>query len=442
MVTFANEIACVRRRSLKCVHIPQHPTGTEFHFQLADSGGGVSISQTASGQRQYILSWTVSRSEPAKLQLTETHVEGDRSSCKRTISFGSNVFPKVSFHSTHGVVVLTADGRLHTLLPRDQPGNQSLLDGLCVSSVDVSRDIERLGTLTTLDVIRSSSDQTEDLVCIGGQTGSLLVVPPACLDKPAAAKPYELTHSSSGYLAFFSKTSTSAVTWTGSLESFAPGLLCVLHSDCSLRFWDVKTRQRLLTESLLQQSGTKALMVPTAVGSVCTRQGHLRLVVHMDPKSEARCPPQTVAVSMDIQIPQDGLLQVVNMRERMLEHSDLRFQTVLTPTGSSSANAAQTWLLSSSPSLHSITSNVSGEPHAEVRRATLIEKQGADTGQQLQPLQVTVILFCTVPVCSGTTRSDVCPSLLGLQPELHHCQLLHNNFHHKSVTPNVSKHVL
>ena len=133
-------------------------------------------------------------------------------------------------------MVLTADGRLYTLLPRDRPSNQSLLDLLLVSSVDVSRDMERLGTPTTLDIIKTSRDSTEEFVCIGGQTGSLLVVPSACLDKQTAAKPYELTHSPSGYRAFFSKGTTSAVTWTGSLESFASDLLCVLHSDCSLCF--------------------------------------------------------------------------------------------------------------------------------------------------------------------------------------------------------------
>lgn len=391
MVPLVHEIACVRWRSLSCLHVPQHPTGTEIQFQLADSGGGAIISQTASDQHDYILSWTFSRGEPAKLQLTETHVQGDRISCRRTVNFGSNIFPKASYHSTHGLVVLTADGRLYTLLPRDRPSNQSLLDLLLVSSVDVSRDMERLGTPTTLEIIQTSRDPREELVCIGGQLGSLLVVPSACLDKKTAAKPYELTHSPSGYRAFFSKATTSAVTWTGSLDSFAPGLLCVLHSDCSLCFWDVNRRQRLLAESLLQQSGSRALLVPTAVGSLCTTQGHLRLVVHMEPKSGVpHCPPQTVAVSMDIQVLPDGLLQVVNMRERMLEHSSLCFQTILTHTGSSDANAAQTWLLSSTPSLHSITSNVSGEPHAESCRATLIEKQGVDTGPRHQPLQVTV----------------------------------------------------
>ena len=386
MVAFANEIACVHWHSLETLHVPRQTPGTQVLVELADTGGGAVISGTASAAADCILSWTIAQSEPAKLHLTETHVEGHRSSCKRTINFGSTLLPRASFHSKHGLIVLTADGSLHSLLPRDHSSQQSLLEGLTVSSIDVTRDIDRLGTPTTLDVIQASRDQTEQIVCIGGQTGSLLVVPPGCLDGQTAVKPYELTHSSSGYRAFFSKSSSSAVTWTGSLEPFAPGLLCVLHEDCSLRFWNVSKRQRLLSETLLQQSGQKGLLVPTAVGSVCHAQGHLRLVIHLEPKSGAQCQPQTVAVSMDIQIPQEGSLQVVNMRERMLEHSDLRFQSVLTHTGSSDA---QTWLLSSSPSLHSIASTVSVEPHAELCRAILIEKQGVNTGETHQPLQVT-----------------------------------------------------
>ena len=350
------------------------------------------IPGTAFGTADCILSWTITQSEPAKLHLTETHIEGHRSSCKRTVNFSSTLLPKASFHSEHGLIVLTADGSLHSLLPRDQSSHASLLEGLTVSSIDATRDIDRLGTPTTIDVIKASRDQTEDFVCIGGQTGSLLVVPPGCLAGKTAVKPYELAHSPSGYRAFFSKSTSSAVTWTSSLEPFAPGLLCVLHEDCSLRFWNVSKRQRLLAENLLQQSGQRGLLVPTAVGSVCHAQGHLRLVVHLEPKAGAQSQPQTVAVSMDIQTPQEGLLQVVNMRERMLEHSDLRVQTVLIHTGSSDAYPAQTWLLSSSPSLHSITSTVSGEPHAEMCTATLIEKQGVDTGEIRQPLQVTGFL--------------------------------------------------
>ena len=392
MVAFVNEIACVHWRSVETLHVPLQTTGTELNFELEDTGGGAVISGTASATADYILSWTITQSEPTKLHLTETHVEGHRSSCKRTVIFSSTLLPKAPFHSKHGLIVLTADGRLHSLLPRDQSGHQSLLEGLTISTVEVTRDLERLGAPTTLDVIKASKDQTEDFVCIGGQTGSLLVVPPGCLDGQTVIKPYELAHSSSGYRAFFSKSTSSAVTWTGSLEPFAPGLLCVLHEDCSLRFWNVSKRQRLLVENLLQQSGQKGLLVPTAVGSACHAQGHLRLVVHLKPKSGAHCQPQTVAVSMDIQIPQEGSLQVVNVRERMLEHSSLHFQSVLMHTGSSDAHPAQTWLLSSSPSLHSITSTVSVEPHAELCRATLIEKQGVDTGETHQPLQVTGFL--------------------------------------------------
>ena len=409
MVGLANEIACVRWRPLETVHVPKQSTGTEFRFELADSGGGAVLPATSSGREECILSWTFSVSEPAKLHLTETHVEGQRSSWKRTVSFSSPVLPKASFHSRHGLIVVTADGSLHSLLPRDQHSHQPLLDGLSISTIDVNRDIERLGTPTTLDVIKTSSDQTEEVICIGGQTGSLLVIPPGCLDKQTAAKPYELAHNPSGYRAFFSKSATSPVTWTGSLEPFAPGLLCVLHADCSLRFWNVSKKQRLLAENLLQQSGQQGLLVPKAVGSVCNRQGHLRLVVHLEPKSSTQCQPQTVAVSMDIQIPQEGLLQAVNMRERMLEHSDIRFQTVLTQTGSSDAHQAQTWLLSSSPSLHAIASSVSGEPHAESCRATLMENQGVNIGQNHQPLQVNCYLVCMDSLT--THHSKACRNL-------------------------------
>ena len=392
MVAFANEVACVGWRTLETLHVPRQTPRTEVVIDLADTGGGAVISGTASAPADCILSWTITQSEPAKLHLTETHVEGHRSSCKRSVNFSSTLLPKASFHSTHGLIVLTADGSLHSLLPRDHSSQQSLLEGLTVSSIDVTRDVDRLGTPITLDVIKASRDQTEEVVCIGGKTGSLLVVPSGCLDGQTAVKPYELAHSPSGYRAFFSKSTSSAVTWTGSLEVFAPGLLCVLHEDCSLRFWNVSKRQRLLAEKLLQQSGQKGLLVPTAVGSVCHVQGHLRLVIHLEPKPGAQCQPQTVAVSMDMQIPQEGLLQVVNMRERMLEHSNLSIQTVLMHTGSSDAHSAQTWLLSSSPSLHSITGTVSSEPHAELCKATLIEKQGANTGETHQPLQVTGFL--------------------------------------------------
>lgn len=388
MVAFTNEIACVRWRSLETLHVPQQSPGREARFELADSGGGAVIPGTASGTADCVLSWTITHSEPAKLHLTETHVEGHRSSCKKTVSFSSTLLPKASYHPQHGLIVLTADGSLHSLLPRDQSSHQSLLEGLTVSSIDLNGDIDRLGTPTTLDVLKASRNQTEDFICIGGQTGSLLVVPPSCLYGQTAVKPYELAHSPGGYRAFFSKSTTSAVTWTGSLEPFAPGLLCVLHEDCSLRFWNVSKRQRLLAENLLQQSGQKGLLVPTAVGSVCHAQGHLRLVVHLEPRPGAQCQPQTVAVSMDIQSLQEGSLQVVNMRERMLEHSDLRFQTVMMHIGSADVYPAQTWLLSSSPSLHSITSSLSGEPHAELCRTTLIEKQGVSTGKKHQPLQV------------------------------------------------------
>lgn len=388
MTVPVHEVACLRWRLVETLHVPQQSTETELQFELANEGGGVSIPGTLPDSAQCILSWAISQHEPSQLQLTETHVHGQRSGCKRTVSFGSKLFPRAAYHPAKGLIVLTADGTLHSLLPRDQNSLLSLLDGLVTSSIDVKRHIDRLGIPTTLDAVSTTDAQDEGFFCIGGQTGAVLVVPPSCFDTESAAKPYELHHNPSGYRALFSKSTTSAVAWTNSLQPFASGLLCVLHADYSLRIWNVSKRRRLLVESLLQQSGQKELILPTAVGSVCNHQGHLRLVVHLEPKAGLHYVPQTIAVSMDIQIPQEGSIQIVNMRERMLEHDNLRFKTVLTHTHTSDAHPAQTWLLSITPSLHAITSSVSGQPHEESCRTVLIEKQGVDTGQRHQPLQV------------------------------------------------------
>lgn len=390
MASSVHEVICMRWQSLETLHVPQfqQSAGTQLHFELGDSGDGVEVPETASDETRWILSWCISQEEPSQLQLTETHVQGHRGSFKRTIAFGSHLFPKASYHIEKGLIVLTADGSLHSLIPRDQGTHLSLLDELVTSTVDVRHDIERLGTPTTLNAFDFDMVETQRYVCIGGKTGSLLLVPPSCFDNDSTAKPFELQHSPSGYRAFFSKGAPSAITWAGCLGAFAPGLLCVLHADCSLRFWSVSKRQRLLVETLLQQSGQQGVVVPKAVGSMCSQNGHLRLVVHLEPKFGAQHQPQTVAVSMNLQIPQEGSIQAVNMRERMLEHDSLRFQTVLTHTRPSDPHSANTWLLSGSPSLHAITSSVSGQPHEEVCRTVLIEKQGVVTGQAHQPLQV------------------------------------------------------
>ena len=390
-----HEVACLRWRLVETLQVPQQSTETELQFELANEGGGVAIPETALKSSHCILSWAILQQEPSQLQLTETHVHGQRSSCKRTISFGNKLFPQAAYHSITGMVVLTSDGSLHSLLQRDQSNHLSLLDGLVISSIDVKRHVDRLGTPKTLDAINATGNQNEGFFCIGGQTGAVLVVPLSCFDTESSASPYELHHNPSGYRALFSKSTTSAVTWTGSLQPFAPGLLCVLHADCSLRIWNVSKRQRVLVENLLQQSGQKGLMLPTAVGSVCNHEGHLRLVVHLEPKAGVQYQSQTIAVSMDIQIPQEGSLQIVNMRERMLEHDNLQFKTVLTHTHTLDAHSAQTWLLSSTPSLHAIASSVSGQPHEESCRTVLIEKQGVDTGQRHQPLQVRQMKFET-----------------------------------------------
>ena len=388
MHSSTHEVACLRWRSLETLHVSQQSTGTELQFEPADSGDGIAIKSAGSNDSVALLSWAFSQHEPSQLQLAQTHISGDRSSCKRTVAFSSTLYPRAVYHPVKGVIALTADGSLHSLLPSDHSHNPSLLDGLKICSTDVRRYIDRLeepSTLATIDVTGTSKD---DLVCIGGQSGSILVAPAGCFDAETTAKPYELHHNPSGYRAFFSKTAASAVTWIGSLQPFAPGLLCALHADCSLRFWSVTKRQRVLVEHLLQQSGQRNLVQPTAVGAVCNQQGHFRLVVHLEPKAGSQCQPQTIAVSMDLQLLQEGSLQAVNMRERLLEHDNLQLKTVLTHSHASDTHSAQTWLLSTQPSLHAITSSVSGQPHEESCRAVLIEKQGVDVGQKPQPLQV------------------------------------------------------
>ncbi|KAL0045451.1 hypothetical protein WJX82_006982 [Trebouxia sp. C0006] len=250
---------------------------------------------------------------------------------------------------------MTADGFLHSLALSDQFRHGSLLDGLATSSVNLRREVQKLGGPTTL-ALGTASKPDEASICIGGQTGCILVVPANCFETQSASGCHELHFTPSGYLGFFSKSTTPAVTWTASLEPFAPELFCALHSDCSLRFWNTTTQQRVLVENLLQQSGQKGHVTPTAVGSVCSAQGHLRLVVHLDPKADTGVPRQTVAVSMDLE-QAGGQLLALNMRERMLEHSHIRFQSILTHASTADAEAI------------------------------LMEKQGVDTGSGQQKLQ-------------------------------------------------------
>ena len=381
------EVACLQSRLIDTLHVPQHEGASElFLTQSADVGSGISPASSADAD-DYVLSWTFSKAKPSELQLTETPVEGQRSCCQLTVAFGSALFPQACFHQSKGLIVLTADGLLHSLASRDHSRHSSMLDALATSSVDLQREVVKLGKPTTLGLI-TASKLSDDFISIGGQTGSVLVVPATCFDNQSAHGCHELKHTPSSYLGFLSKSVTPAVSWMCSLHSLAPGLLCALHADCSLRFWNAPTRQRMLVENLLQQSGQKGRMVPTAVDSVCSTKGHLRLVVHLEPKTGTMCQPQTVAVSMDLQQALDGTLHAFNMRERMLEHSDLSFNTILTHRDTADAEAAQTWLLSTAPSLHAITSSVSGKPHEESHRTTLIEKQGVDTGSHQQMLQV------------------------------------------------------
>ena len=394
-----NEVACLRWRSLETLHVSPESHGTSVLINVTDAGSGVYIPSSGTNGVGCILSWAVSQAQPSQVQLTETHVGGERSNCRRKIGFGSTVFSTAVYHSSKGLIVLAADGILYSLLPLDQANQQSLLGALTVSSTDLKREIERIGAPSSLGLVDVSQNPAEQHVCIGGQTGGLLLVPPGCFDAQVHAKPYELQHRPSGYRALFAKGTTSAVTWTGLLGAFAPGILCALHSDYTLCFWSVKTRQRLLAEILLQQSGQKGHMTPACVGSVCSPQGHLRLVVHLRPNTKGYFQPQTVACSMDLQMPQEGSLQVVNMRERMLEQDDLHIKTVLMHSYTSNAPSTPTWLLSSSPSLRAITSNVSGQPHSESAQTVLIEKQGVDTGHGHISLQArsesTLLCSCT-----------------------------------------------
>ena len=91
---------------------------------------------------------------------------------------------------------------------------------------------------------------------------------------------------------------------------------------------------------------------------------------------------------MDLQRLQDGQFQALNMRERMLEECDLRVKAVLSESSNADTDSAQTWLLSDSPALHAITSNVSGRPHEQ--SAILIEKQGLLHESTRQPLEVSL----------------------------------------------------
>lgn len=411
MASILQEMSCLHWRSINTLHVPQQADGQDvLHFPSADVGEGVTPAVTVD-ENDCVLSWAFSRAEPSELQLTETHVDGQRSSSKRKVSFSTTVFPQACFHNRHGLVVLSADGALHRLVSRDQSSQDCLLDDFTSSSVDLRRELQRLGEPTVLGFI-TASKPADDSIFIGGQTGSILIVPADCFDTHSPAGCHELQHTPKGYRSYFSRKPTPAVTWASPLHPFAPDLLCALHADCSLWFWNTRTQQRVLVENLLQQSGQKDHMMPTAVGSVCSAQGHLRLVVHLEPKADTMCEAQTVAVSMDLRQSPDGQLQALNMRERMLEHSKLSLNTVMTHRSTADAESAQTWLLSDAPSLHAVTSSVSGKPHEVSCKATLIEKQGVDRGSGNQAFQVRFALSshaCTCKVIANNLCLPITP---------------------------------
>ena len=416
------ELSCLHWHPLDTLHISQHADAPEvLQVQSADVAGGVAP-VPGSSESDGVLSWAFSIAEPSILQLLETHVDGQRSNNRLKVAFGAKLFAQACFHPTKGVIVLTADGMLHSLAVTDQSRQRHgcLLDELVISKVDLRRELQKLGGPTSLGLITASSP-TGFAVCVGGQTGSILLVPAVCFDTQSASGCHELQFTPSSYLGFFSKSTTPAVTWTCSLQQFDPQLLCALHSDCSLRFWNTRTQHRVLLENLLQQSGQKGQMTPTSVGSVCSAQGHLRLVVHLDPNHGSMHPPQTVAVSMDLQL-SNGQLLALNMRERMLEHSDLRFHTVLTNSTTADAESARTWLLSDAPSLHAITSSVSGRPHDISCRTTLIEKQGLATGSGQQELQVCHVQSQHVP-SAAINFHDFAHNATRTQPSKWHVSL-------------------
>ena len=235
--------------------------------------------------------------------------------------------------------------------------------------------------------VTQGDNSAQHVVLIGGLNGSVLVLPVSCFQAKSPAGAFELQETSGRYLSFFGKSTSSPVVWVSSLYPFSPELLCVVHQDLSMRFWNVRTRQKVSAGSLLQQSGQQSHLTPSTVGAVCNPLGHLRLVVHLQPKEGSSWQAQTVAVSMDLQQATDGSLQIANMRERLLEQSDAAFIAILTQQDTADPHTAHTWLLSSAPSLHAISSSVSA-PADEQLQTVLIERQGLTTGAGLQDLQV------------------------------------------------------
>lgn len=361
----------------------EHERRKLLDFEPRDVGDGCILASDGAGAST-VISWTLESSRPNHLHLAETDLAGQRSVHRATIDLGAPLLPFVSVQQQR-LVALSADGLLHSLQLPTQ-GHQPALQGLSTTSCDIHAELQKLGQPTVLSVTQSGNS-AQDVILIGGSNGSVLVLPMGCFRAKSAAGAFELQETSSRYLSFFGKSTVSPVLWGSSLHPFSPELICVVHQDLSMRFWNVRTRQKVSTGSLLQQSGQQSHLTPSTLGAVCNPSGHLRLVVHLQPKQGSSWQAQTVAVSMDLRQATDGSMQVANMRERLLEQSHASFSAVLTQQDTEDPHTAHTWLLSPAPSLHAISSSV-GAPTDEQLQTKLIERQGWGIEAGPQDLQV------------------------------------------------------
>ena len=386
MAAAYDEVVCFASASITAVREvhAEHSREAVVRFNCADAGAGCVVHDDASGAG-IALTWTLNSSQPDHLHLTEVDLSGQRSVYAGRFEFEASLFPHLATQQQR-LVALTEDGFLHSLDLPGQLGHQSLFQGLSVTSLDLHAELRKLGTPTLLAVMHDSTKANE-VVLIGGQSGSLLVVPIACFSAKSASGSYELHDTASRYLSFFGKSTVPAVVWASALRPVSSELVCMLHEDFSMRFWNIRTKHRLSAGTLLQQSGQRVNLVPSKVGAVCSTQGHLRLVVHLQPKEGSSGQPQTVAVSMDLQQASDGSLQVLNMKERMLEQSDTTFSCILSQQDTADPHSAHTWLLSPDPSLHAISSSVSASSELAYH-TTLVEEQALTMQTEQHNLQV------------------------------------------------------
>lgn len=393
MAAAYDEVACFAAASITETRKVSADTVREpaIRFRPADGGGG-SCLHSQGFSANAALTWTLDSSHPSHLQLTEVDLRGQRPLRTGQLEFDASLFPGVAVQQ-QGLVALTEDGVLHSIQLPGQQSQQSILQGLSVTSLDVHAELRRLGDPTHLAVTHDSH-RAPAVVAIGGQNGSLLVVPFKCFSTKSATGSFELLETASRYLSFFGKNTVPAVIWSSALSPISSELICVVHEDFSMRLWSIKTRHRVAAGALLQQSGQRANLTPVRVGAVCNDQGHLRLVVHLQPKEGSPEQPQTIAVSMDLVQASDGSLQVLNMKERMLEQSDTCFSCILSQQDTADPHSAHTWLLSPAPSLHAMSSSVSASSD-ETHHTDLVEKQGRADQPGHHDLQVS---FCSKPI--------------------------------------------